>query len=192
MEDVPPQLRKAQLAALRALRAAEDFPEGVRWEATPHRIVWTTAPDYEHARIRTLIGEQLARTAHGLDVENDVAFMTAAHGERTPDLFVIAPSERAEFREGHFLSMRGVRLILEVTSKATRKADICEKPVEYAASDVPVYLIVDRRIPEVVVHHGPTPHGYAHTDRYPVGKDVVLPAPMDVTLDMAFLPDYLD
>ncbi|WP_436787750.1 Uma2 family endonuclease [Yinghuangia sp. YIM S10712] len=76
--------------------------------------------------------------------------------------------------------------------KATRKADIHEKPAEYAASDVPVYLIVDRKVPEVVVHHGPTGHGYAHTDRYPVGKDVALPGPIDMTLDMTFLPDYLD
>ncbi|GAA4980373.1 hypothetical protein GCM10023205_56770 [Yinghuangia aomiensis] len=192
-EDVTPSLIKAQLAMLRALRASEDIPADVWWEATPHRIVMMTTADYEHARIRTIIRQQLeAGLAEGLDVENDVAFITAVHGERTPDLFVIDPNGRPEFRDGHFLSMQSVKLVVEVTSKATRTADLVEKPAEYASSGVPVYLVIDRKTPEVIVQHGPCGGQYSHTDRYPVGKDVPLPAPINLTLDMAFLPDYLD
>lgn len=174
MDDVSPYVIQAQLAALRAIRAADDLPEGIWWEATPHGITMMTGTDYEHARIRTLIREQLDAGLAGLDVENDVAFLTALHGERTPDLFVIDPNNRPEFRDGHFLSMEGVKLVLEVTSKATRSVDVHDKPAEYAASGVPVYLIVDRKQVEVLVHHGPCDGKYAHTDRYPVGKDVRL------------------
>lgn len=193
MDDVSPYVIQAQLAALRAIRAADDLPEGVWWESTPYNIVMMVSPDFDHAEIREKIAAQLrGAVPDGLRVQNDVAFMNAALSERTPDLFVIDSADMPEFRDGHFLSMQGVKLILEVTSRATRSVDLRAKPTEYAASGVPIYLIVDRKTPEVVVMHGPCRGKYAHIDSYPVGKDVPLPAPINLTLDMAFLPDYLD
>jgi Uma2 family endonuclease len=186
------RLRHAQLAALRAIREAEDFPESVWCESTPDHIVFLPYSDYEHAVIRSRIGKLLTAARPALTVMSGVAFMTAAHSERTPDLFVQDPALRPDFRDGHVMSLDGVHLLLEVTSDATHATDVNDKPLEYAMSGVAVYLIVDRNVPQVVVHHGPTANGYAHTDRYQVGADVVLPSPIDVTLDMAFLPGYLD
>ncbi|MEU0933272.1 Uma2 family endonuclease [Embleya sp. NPDC005971] len=111
--------------------------------------------------------------------------------QRTPDLVVLDPRKKAEFRDGHATSASGVRMFVEMTSNSTRRVDLREKPGEYARAEVPVMLIVDREKHEVIVHFEPVDGRYTFTGRVRAGAPVRLPEPFDATVDTGFLLDHL-
>ncbi|MET7300884.1 Uma2 family endonuclease [Embleya sp. NPDC005575] len=111
--------------------------------------------------------------------------------ERTPDLVILDPRKKAEFRDGHATSASGAWMFVEVTSDSTRRVDLREKPNEYARAEVPVTLIVDRQKHEVIVHFEPVDGRYTFTERVKAGAPVRLPEPFDVTVETGFLFDHL-
>lgn len=83
---------------------------------------------------------------------------------------------------------------LEVTSydSDTNQRDRVEKPSAYAASSIPMYLLIDREKAEVVFHSEPVDGRYAEVHRYAFGRPVPLPEPIGLTLDTAPLRDWVD
>lgn len=171
---------------------ASEFPEGVRWEASTAGPVVQASPDREHARI-------LTGPRHALEplppaevlVLEGIAFVVGIGTERTPDLVVLDPRGKAEFRDGHAMSASGVRMFVEVTSGGTRRIDLREKPDEYARAEVPVMAIVDRREHEAIVCFEPVDGRYTFTERVRAGRPVRLPEPFDATIETAFSLDHL-
>lgn len=98
------------------------------------------------------------------------------------------------------LSCSGVRLFVEVTSPSTREVDLGSlsrrdirgpgKPRLYGDADVPVYMIVDRKKAQVLVHSAPQA-GLGHTvpTTTRIGGDVTLPGIGTVPTD--FIKDLL-
>ncbi|MYS80120.1 Uma2 family endonuclease [Embleya scabrispora] len=185
-------LANLRLTALRMLRDSGEFPESVRWEASPAGLVMQASPDWEYARILTGLRHLLepALPAEILVLEG-VAFVVGVGTERTPDLVVLDPRKKAEFRDGHATSASGAWMFVEVTSDSTRRVDLREKPDEYARAEVPVTLIVDRQKHEVIVHFEPVDGRYTFTERVRAGAPVRLPEPFDVTIETGFLLDHL-
>ncbi|MGW1991074.1 Uma2 family endonuclease [Embleya sp. NPDC001921] len=185
-------LANLRLTALRMLRDSGEFPESVRWEASPAGLVMQASPDWEHARILTGLRHLLEPSLPAeILVLEGVAFVVGVGTERTPDLVVLDPRKKAEFRDGHALSASGVWMFVEVTSDSTRRVDVREKPGEYARAEVPVMLIVDRHKQEVIVHFEPVDGRYTFTERVRAGAAVRLPEPFDATVETGFLLDHL-
>ncbi|WP_160161415.1 Uma2 family endonuclease [Embleya hyalina] len=185
-------LAKWRLAALRILRASDEFPEAVRWEASPSGLVMQASPDWEHARIVTGLRHLLEpRLPAEVVVLEGVAFLVGIGTERTPDLVVVDTRKTAEFRDGHATSASGVWMFVEVTSNSTRRVDLREKPHEFARADVPVMLTVDRQEHDVIVRFGPVDGRYTFTERVKAGASVMLPEPFDATVETGFLLDHL-
>jgi Uma2 family endonuclease len=191
----PPQsdpLADLRLTALRILRDSDEFPESVRWEASPSGLVMQASPDPAHAKILTGLRHVLEPLLPSeILVLEGIAFVVGTGTERTPDLMVMDPRFEGEFRDGHMLSTSGVWMFAEVTSKSTRRADLREKPDEYARADVPLTLIVDRKTHEVIVHFEPVNGKYTYTERVAAGAAVRLPEPFGFTVDTVFLLDEL-
>ncbi|MFF7246593.1 Uma2 family endonuclease [Embleya sp. NPDC008237] len=190
-EQIDP-LANMRLTALRMLRDSGEFPESVRWEASPAGLVMQASPDWEHARILTGLRHLLEPSLPAeILVLEGVAFVVGVGTERTPDLVVLDPRKKAEFREGHATSASGVWMFVEVTSDSTRRVDLREKPNEYARAGVPVMLIVDRQKHEVIVHFEPVDGRYTFTERVRAGAPVRLPEPFEATIESGFLLDHL-
>nr|WP_237535854.1 Uma2 family endonuclease [Streptomyces sp. SID3343] len=181
-----------RLTALRILRESDVFPESLRWEASPAGLLMQVPPGPAHANILADLRDLLEpRLPGGIHVLEGIPFVLAVGTERTPDLVVVDQGSRAEFRDGHALSASGVWMFVEVTSGNTRRVDLREKPGEYAAAEVPVTLIVDRKTHEVIVHFEPVNGKYTYTERVEAGADVRLPEPFGFTVDSGFLLDEL-
>ncbi|MFI6585044.1 Uma2 family endonuclease [Embleya sp. NPDC050493] len=190
-EQIDP-LANMRLTALRMLRDSGEFPESVRWEASPAGLVMQASPDWEHARILTGLRHLLEPSLPAeILVLEGVAFVVGIGTERTPDLVVLDPRKKAEFRDGHATSASGVWMFVEVTSDSTRRVDLREKPNEYARAGVPVMLIVDRQKHEVIVHFEPVDGRYTFTERVRAGAPVRLPDPFEATIESGFLLDHL-
>jgi hypothetical protein len=188
------QQAHALTLALRATRAAQDPGiEGVTWEATPFGLVMLSSSDFEHAGIVSGLRDQL-RPSLPTDwwVLEGVEFIVGGGYGRTPDLVVIDPAERDEFRGGHAVGVGGVKLFVEVTSSSTRRIDLEEKVYEYAVAGVPVYLIVDRKTHEIVVYAEPRGGLWRHAPGpVPIGGTIKLPDPVGVTVDTAYMLEHL-
>jgi Uma2 family endonuclease len=185
-------LANLRFTALRILRDSGEFPEGVRWEASPCGLGMRASPDFEHARILTGLRHVLEPALPSeIVVLEGIAYVVGIGTERTPDLVVMDPRSRAEFRDGHTLSASGVSMFVEVTSDGTRRVDLGEKPDEYARAGVPVTLIVDRAAHEVIVHSEPVDGRYRHLGLFKAGEPVALPEPFGFTVDTDFLLDQL-
>jgi Uma2 family endonuclease len=175
--------------------------EGLTWEATPHGLVMMSGPDWEHSEIRK--GLELRLTAAvppGVTVNNDNAFLVGGGFERTPDLYVLERDKRAEHQSGHAVSTSGVWLFAEITSPSTRAVDISTEDIPhlgpgkvrlYADAGVPVYLVVDRKRAEVLVHSEPRDGRYGTVVTRKVGETIHLPEPLGLDLDTAFIKESL-
>ncbi|MEZ0089396.1 Uma2 family endonuclease [Streptacidiphilus sp. EB129] len=84
-------------------------------------------------------------------------------------------------------------MAVEVTSfdDDTERRDRVDNPRAYAEAGIPVYLLVDRTRGEVVVHTEPASGRYTKTNTVTIGDEVVLPVPVDLTLDTQQLKDFL-
>ncbi len=68
-----------------------------------------------------------------------------------------------------------------------------EKPAAYAAAGIPVHLLIDRDVCELVVHTNPDPNTGRYRDRHtaPFGEQVTLPDPVGITLETEILKNYV-
>ncbi|MFJ8538789.1 Uma2 family endonuclease [Streptomyces sp. NPDC093591] len=76
-------------------------------------------------------------------------------------------------------------MAVEITShdRDTHQRDRIDKPVGYAAVDLPVYLLIDRDNNTVVVYSEPRDARYQRVVSHPWGAPVELPEPLGFTVD---------
>jgi hypothetical protein len=74
----------------------------------------------------------------------------------------------------------------------TDQRDRIDKPIGYAAADIPVYLLIDRDNDTVVVYSEPKDGRYQQVSSHSWGSQVEIPHPVGFTLDTSELKDYAD
>jgi Uma2 family endonuclease len=124
--------------------------------------------------------------------EQGLVVGTSRQGRARPDGVV---ASFTAFRDaGEWRSPDPVLMAVEVTSYEAEAArrDRVEKPVAYAESGIPIYLLIDRDEAEAVVYSVPEEGKYRDVHRCAIGRTLDLPDPIGLTLDTAPLLEWLD
>ncbi|MEE4542155.1 Uma2 family endonuclease [Streptomyces sp. V4-01] len=168
--------------------AAAAEREDVRLEFIHGELGVKAVPDGDHDEIIIWVMEHCMQQRPDLRLysERGLEVETYRTGHARPD-GTLAPRHTFS-AQGEWASADQVLMVVEVTSydfdTDTDKRDRDEKPRAYAETGIPVYLLVDRTLGEVVVHSSPESRGvYAHLDRYAFGAEVRVPEPVGVVLD---------
>ncbi|MGW4803781.1 Uma2 family endonuclease [Kitasatospora sp. NPDC004272] len=163
---------------------ALDTPQGFKAEIIEGEIIVTPPPNGEH---ETVIGR----------IVRQVFQQAAADLDFAPGTGVIVPGGRyipdgAFAARGGMMSREswakpdGLLMVVEVTSGNPAK-DRESKRKGYAAAEIPLYLLVDRKAGQVVLYSSPAKDDYTATAIVLVGKPLPLPAPFGFELDTADL-----
>ncbi|WP_063044902.1 Uma2 family endonuclease [Nocardia pseudovaccinii] len=174
-------------------RAADRISEGVRLEFIDGQLGAKAMPDGDHGRImqwliRTFL---LFRPELFLAAEQGLRVERYQKGRARPD-GALADSE-AFVGQGEWADPAPVLLVVEVTSndQDTERRDRQEKPRAYAATGIPIYLLIDRDSCEVTVHSSPQSGRYEQILRVPFGATVKLPEPVNLELDTDPLKNWV-
>lgn len=181
--------------------SVEDFeelerraPETVRLEYINGKLEVKAMPDGNHREIFVWLQEQCILHSSDLRVYGESGVKTEAYRKGR------ARTDGAVARKGHFKghgewsASNGILMAVEITShdRDTNQRDRIDKPVGYAAVDIPVYLLIDRDNDTVVVYSEPRDNRYQQIASFPWGTPVALPDPLGFTLDTEELKDYAD
>jgi hypothetical protein len=151
-------------------------------------------PDGNHSEIFMWLLEQCMQQRPDLRLYHERGLRSEAYRKgraRTDGILV----RRGHFKgHGEWSASDGVLMVVEITShdRDTDQRDRIDKPIGYAAIDIPVYLLIDRDRQTVVVHSEPKDGRYQRAPSYPWGDPVELPAPVGFTLDTEELKEYAD
>ncbi|WP_405507950.1 Uma2 family endonuclease [Streptomyces cyaneofuscatus] len=183
---------RAQLSVEEFEQLARSAPETVTLELVNGKLEVKPVPDGDHGTIFMWLLRQCMQHRPDLDLHPEQGLMVEAYreGRARPD-GALAP--RRHFAgQGEWAPTDGVLMAVEVTShdRDTDRRDRNEKPLGYAAADIPVYLLIDRESGTLVVHSEPDKGRYRQQLSYDYGDTVVLPQPVDITLDTDELKDY--
>lgn len=166
-----------------ALHDKLNVPEGHKAEVIEGTIVVSPSPSGRHSVIYAMLQRQLDQLmpAHVI-VTNTVTLEMAATGERyMPDVLVMSrdvldsddwlfPADQAE-------------LVVEIVSPYNARHDRVVKVRGYAASGVPIYLLVDPLEQAVTLFCEPAGDAYQQVHRMPFGASVELPEPYSGKID---------
>ncbi|MFG3294587.1 Uma2 family endonuclease [Streptomyces sp. NPDC048179] len=169
-------------------------PETVRLEYVDGKVVVKAMPDGNHREIFIWLQEQCMQHRPDLRVYGESGVKAEAYRKGR------ARTDGAVARKGHFKghgewsASEGILMAVEITShdRDTDRRDRIDKPVGYAAVDIPVYLLIDRDNDTVVVYSEPKDGRYQQIASHPWGTPVELPDPLAFTLDTEELKDYAD
>ena len=182
--------------------SVEDFeelerraPETVRLEYINGKLEVKAMPDGNHREIFVWLQEQCILHSRDLRVYRESGLKTEAAYRKGR-----ARTDGAVARKGHFKghgewsASNGILMVVEITShdSDTDQRDRIDKPIGYAAVDIPVYLLIDRDSSTVVVYSEPKESRYQQMVSHPWGTPVELPHPLGFTLDTEELKDYAD
>ncbi|MFC4036419.1 Uma2 family endonuclease [Streptomyces polygonati] len=187
IEDRPQMLTEAfeRIAA-----AAER--EDVRLEFVHGELGTKAVPDGDHDEIIRWVMQQCMRQRPDLWLypERGLKVETYRQGRAKPD-GALAP-QGSFAGHGEWADAGQVLMTVEVTSydSGTDKRDRQDKPRAYAETGIPVYLLIDRTLGEVVVYGSPEEGAYSRIERHYFGKQIELPPPVGMTLDTEPLKDW--
>ena len=153
------------------------MPEGHKAEVIEGNIVVSPSPSRRHGLIFAKLSAQLYRLlpAH-LAITNTVTLNMAATTERyMPDLLVV--HEDALRSDEWLLDATAAELVVEIVSPSSARQDRVTKVRGYAASGVPIYLLVDPLEQAVTLFYEPAGDAYQWTHRVQFGSSVALPEP---------------
>ncbi|WP_406234015.1 Uma2 family endonuclease [Nocardia sp. NBC_01009] len=174
-------------------RAADRIAEGVRLEFIDGQLGAKAMPDGDHGRImqwliRTFM---MFRPELFLTPEQGLRVDRYRKGRARPDGALAAAD--AFVGQGEWADPGPVLLVVEVTSddQGTDRRDQQEKPLAYADTGIPVYLLIDRDSCEVTIHSEPHGSRYERILTVPFGATVRLPKPVDVELNTEPLKDWV-
>lgn len=167
----------------------EVLPEDFTAELINGRILVVPAPDGDHDEDVISAARQIHAERPDLQLYQERGLAVGAYrsGRARAD-GAVAP--RGYFRgQKSWADASGVLLVLEVTSgtEADAEVDRVEKRDAYAATGIPVYLLVDRHRQEVVVHWRPVDGRYTHQSSAVFGEKLALPEPFGFELDTSDL-----
>lgn len=174
---------------------ASTAPETVTLEFINGRIEEKRVADGDHETIIMWLLRQCMQSRPELDLHTSQGLKVGEYrnGRARPDGSLAPVAHFAG--QGEWAEPDGVLMTVEVTSydRDTDRRDRQEKPTAYAASGVPVYLLVDRDACAVIVHTNPDPQSACYLDihRAPFGEQVALPEPVGITLDTEILKNYV-
>jgi Uma2 family endonuclease len=169
-------------------------PETVRLEYINGKVEVKAVPDGNHREIFVWLQEQCMQHRPDLRLYPESGVKAEAYRKGR------ARTDGALARRGHFKghgewsASDGILMAVEITShdRDTNRRDRIDKPIGYAAADIPLYLLVDRDNNTVTVFSEPKDGRYHQSASYPWGDPVELPSPVDITLDTEELKDYAD
>ncbi|MFB6849448.1 Uma2 family endonuclease [Streptomyces sp. NPDC056373] len=181
--------------------SVEDFeelerraPETVRLEYINGKLEVKAMPDGNHREIFMWLLRQCLLQRPGLNLvpESGVKAEAYRKGRARTD-GTLAAVDRFK-GDGEWSDPDGSLMAVEITShdRDTDQRDRIDKPLGYAAADIPVYLLIDRDNNTLTVHSEPKDGRYQQISRHPWGATVELPAPVNITLDTEKLKDYAD
>ncbi|KIA63272.1 Uma2 family endonuclease [Nocardia vulneris] len=176
-------------------RSVAQQTEGVRLELINGRLGVKGMPDGDHGRILNWLLLLLLPLNPGLFLHvigQGLVVGPYRKGRARPD-GILAPLD-AFVGAGEWASADSVVMAVEVTSRDsdTTQRDRVDKPLAYAQTGIPIYLLVDREAGKVIVHSQPKDDGYEVVHSYAFGHGVELPAPVNVTIDTEKLKDFAD
>ncbi|WP_067815273.1 Uma2 family endonuclease [Nocardia inohanensis] len=170
---------------------AQQAGEGIRLEFINGKLGAKPVPDGDHAEIVQWLMRQFFQHRPDLSVYpgTELKVETYRGGRAIPDA-VVAP-QRSFAGQPLWKNPDPVLMVVEVTSfdSDTDRRDRVEKPRAYAATGIPVYLLIDRDPCEVLVYSRPVHEMYSSCVRLPFGDPVELPDPVGVVLDTESLKD---
>ena len=176
-----------------AFRILARTTEGVRLELIDGKLRSKAVPDGDHGRIIQWLTRICMQSRPELWLHPDQGLKVQEYrkGRARPD-GSLAPSE-AFVGQGEWAEPGQVLMVVEVTSydSDTDGRDRVEKPRAYAQTGIPVYLLIDRDSCEVTVYSQPDGVRYENAHTVPFGKDIRLPAPVDITLATEPLKDWV-
>ncbi|GAA3981237.1 Uma2 family endonuclease [Streptomyces plumbiresistens] len=181
--------------------SVEDFeelerraPETVRLEYINGKLEVKAMPDGNHREIFMWLLRQcmLQRPELNLVPESGVKAEAYRKGRARTD-GTLARVDRFK-GDGEWSDPDGSLMAVEITShdRDTNRRDRIDKPIGYAAADIPVYLLIDRDNNTVTVFSEPKDGRYHQSASHPWGATVEIPAPVGITLDTEKLKDYAD
>ncbi len=166
-------------------RLAGRVSEGIRLEFIEGRLGAKGVADGDHGRILQWLIRMfiLARPELFLSVEQGLKVDAYRKGRARPD-GTLADAD-AFVGQGEWADPDPVLMVVEVTSRDsdTEQRDRREKPIAYAATGIPVYLLIDRESGEITVFSQPSGARYQRRVTVSIGDSVELPGPVGVTLD---------
>ncbi|MEV1062392.1 Uma2 family endonuclease [Streptomyces sp. NPDC050263] len=179
--------------------SVEDFeelehraPETVRLEYVNGKLEVKAMPDGKHRAIYLWLVRQFLLHRPDLDLAPESGVKAEAYrkGRARTDA-ALAPVDHF-IDDGEWSETDGILMALEITSRDsdTNQRDLIDKPLGYAAADIPVYLLIDRDNCTVVVYSEPKDGRYRQSPSCPWGATVELPPPVSITLDTEPLKKY--
>ncbi|MBB4929412.1 Uma2 family endonuclease [Lipingzhangella halophila] len=171
--------RSVEAGSLRRQVEEAPDPKGFRVEIIRGKVVMSPTPSFKHGGIVRRIEQQLlAQLDEGRIAQQmySIASPIDADDYCSPDL-VVVPAE-VEDEDGWLLDADAVDLTVEVASPGNASCDLTDKLGEYAAWQIPVYLLADPRKGDILVHSDPLDGKYRTTHEARFGDVVDLPAPL--------------
>jgi Uma2 family endonuclease len=186
---VPPE--SLALRDLLDLRSRVDTGKR-RAEIIEGRLVVSPKPVFWHELVCIWLDDQFRDTCRVKGWVNDRAGeiqLPPTNDLIEPDLMVLRDAREVPKLDS-VRPLSHVLLVAEVISRSSIREDREVKPRACALAGVPVYLLVDRFTSPVSVSlfSGLEPSGYATVTTVPAGEKLHVPAPFDLTLDTAGLP----
>ncbi|MGW4697699.1 Uma2 family endonuclease [Kitasatospora cineracea] len=163
---------------------ALDTPQGFKAEIIEGEIIVTPPPNGEH---ETVIGRIVQQVCGNSSIRLDFAPGTGVvvpNGRYIPDGTFSARG--AMMARESWSKPDGLLMVVEVTSGNPAK-DRESKRKGYAAAEIPLYLLVDRKVGQVVLFSGPARGDFVTVTAVPFGDPLPLPAPFGFVLDTADL-----
>jgi Uma2 family endonuclease len=168
-----------------ALHEQFEPPEGYKAEVIEGLLVVSPSPSRRHGLIFAKLAVQLNQLLPShLAVTNTVTLEMAATSERyMPDLLVA--HEDALRSDEWLLDAADAELVVEIVSPSNAGHDRVIKLRGYAASGVPIYLLVDPLEQSVTLFFEPVGEAYQQVHRVPFGASIALPEPYAGKIDTA-------
>ncbi|MEU3300347.1 Uma2 family endonuclease [Streptomyces sp. NPDC006678] len=187
-----PSADQPQMSVEEFEELARVAPETVTLEFINGKLGVKPVPDGDHATIIMWLVRQCMQQRPDLDLHPELELTVEAYRSGR------ARTDGALAPVGHFAGQQqwsapeGVLMIVEVTSfdRDADARDRKEKPLAYAATGIPVYLLIDRDTDSLTVFSEPENGIYQQHPTYKYGDTVPLPAPVDITLATEKLKDY--
>lgn len=160
-----------------------ESPEGHKAEVIGGNIIVSPSPSGRHGLIYDELHAQLRRLLPGsLAVTTTVTLSMPATSERyIPDLLVI--SKHVLNTDDWLFPASDAELVVEIVSPSNARHDRVTKVRGYAASGVPIYLLVDPLERSVTLFSEPAGDCYRQVHKVPFGSMVILPEPYAGKLD---------
>jgi Uma2 family endonuclease len=178
-----PSYHEPPVEQILALHEKFESPDGSKAEVIGGQLVVSPSPSRRHGLIFAKLAVQLGRLLPShLAVTNTITLEMAATAERyIPDLLVV--HEDLLRSDEWLLEATHAELVAEIASPSNARQDRVTKVRGYAASGVPIYLLVDPLEQSVTLFAEPAGETYKDMHKVAFGASIELPAPYQGKID---------